>query len=415
MPSREDDIRLLQRIAEAAFATTAGARRTGRHTRRRTGKYFSGKLARGRMTRGKGVPAPDAFAVQDLLGSPGLVAAALEQATVTFKPFGDALASAGDVGKLSFSLELAVKQGDQSVREQFGMMNAYPELFPPCVCVENAGYEFLYMKLLADHRSLHDELFLEPEKYLVERRLADAVSGLWERLTPYYVRAEHPVDRCSVPWVLDRITHRVAQGLENLSLAGWLCEGVSANQLTAIPLELNGVQLAPLDELVKRASEIRDCDPVTVKFVHGDLHLSNILITRDAGFTLIDPDTDWCPGDYVWDFARFLQWLNVKGFIAVEERGGESELTPQTCESHGSLSMKISAPRQAIRSRLEEITREAMLVSAANLSDETAMRRLDLNLASAHLGLMKHLKEPDHLLLSLFHGCHHLARFIEGA
>lgn len=405
MSSREEDIALLKSVAAAAFPQP---------TRRRS--FFGTKPAAGPV--GK-KPAPDAFVVQDILKDPRVIRAALEKATPVFSPFGDALASAGDVGRVDINISIAVKRGDESVRQQCDMMNAYPDLFPPSYCQSNEGFEFVYMKLVSA-QPLHNEVFLAPfpNVPLIE----EASRRLWDMVAPHYVKVSGEAG--SLRWHHEtRVLPGLAAGIAGLEARAWATGDIDASRLTQVILDLNGHALPPVVELLAFAEpRLERYPPCTVGFCHGDLHLSNVLVHRDGMVEFIDPSPKWSPGDYVWDFARYLMWLELFGFIAIQRRGdGTAGLDVTVDDVDGTLRVGMRLDRKDLRDRVSAIARERLASVASQLDDHDYRIRLEYILASAYFSMMDKLVDRDdpantnasHLLLCYSHGIRHLAMFQE--
>lgn len=404
MSSRDQDIAFLRSIADAAFPT------------RPSRGIFGGRFAAGGTRR----PEPHEYVVQDILKSRDVIEAALANAQVDFSPFGDALASAGDVGRADIRLSIAIKRGDRSVWEQAEMMKAHGDLFPPCYCRENDGYHFLYMKLLTDRIPLHDQLFCDPLPHA--KRLELATNRLWDAMGENYVPVEG--GKASLRWHMEeRIIPRTRRAFDALVDADWKCGSITADKLEHFPVELNGHVFSPLAQLLEDAQSLIDrYPPLTVSFCHGDLHMSNVMSNLAGDITLIDPSPKWSPGDYLWDFARYLMWCEIYGFLAIELRGqGASALEVHIGDRDNRLVISTNNPLEHERDLLINLTHDRRSEIAERLGDRDATIRLEFILASAYLSMMEKLidfEDPgsssiQQMLICLAYGEKHLMKFRE--
>lgn len=163
---------------------------------------------------------------------------------------------------------------------------------------------------------------------------------------------------------------------------------------------INNKDVLPISELLTKLQSWLKTDLVNLdpRLVHGDYHLGNILFRpRGRGFSCltIDPNPLIGISDPIYDFGKLLHWIDIVGW---------AKYKPEYCKSDWSstknkweLNYRLNNEPRSVKHRREttdKILKKHLEHYSVKFCGDWE-KRLNISLASAHLGLAVIFDKPE--------------------
>lgn len=315
-----------------------------------------------------------------------------------FTAFGGGLKS-DLVGGLRIDVNAAIKLGNAELELHRSLMESVnrvrPYTFPAVLSLVrlDGDRRLMFMEQLLGHDTLLDLTYQRATtRGDLERMLDKVIEGV--RAVRRIARADARMMR-RLPRTVDPYTERLRDRIDRIIAADPELAVVRAREGTAV-----GVRVGPVDAILR---DLAAWVPVALEGAprvpcHGDLHLGNVMARkRGKGFSvrLIDPNPQVGISDPLYDAGKLLHWAEPVGWARVAPERCRARL--RTAKPGWTLDAElcdVSSSAEARRSFLEQsIHRRLKLLGRAG--DTTRAARLEIAIASAHVGLAALLTRPE--------------------
>lgn len=349
----------------------------------------------------------------------------------TYDPFTDGVASQV-VGKAKFEVACVVKAGGKDIKEQNDFMKRFSASgFFPEVLNDGQidGNYICLMENLAGYKSFHEYIFKTEAGSKEEIKIFLGHYYQWLGEIYLYYRAER-VPILNKIYLESRLIKRIEEARTNFKGKGVEILSLDLETLLKTRIVLEGEELRSFDEvmveILHKRDEIQELAPAFSTFVHGDAHPANIMILKQPphyDIKFIDPNPSLGgSSDYIYDQGKMFHWLDMMGFAVLERAFNEKIFTFECEKKPGLLSVnyKWLDPRSINLPRVKDFQSYAFERAMACLSsladsfkDATWKKRLYLSVASAYLGGLPRLEDPNHLALLFVRGLSYLNKFVK--
>jgi len=283
----------------------------------------------------------------------------------------------------------------QSIAARSDLTQNIRSRFPKVYAVASDGerHSYLMQKFPSPrYQSLAKRLENERENDAMCRQM---ISAAYDALFDTYSRTVSGSERPLLPAIESIYIGRIIERLDSHELPDEL------EDLIAHPLLVQGrnitMNLASCRDMLNEVSNIwpklvADITPSFITLVIGDPHPGNILLDTSRsyagmseGVKFIDPK-EWGDGDYLFDIAKFLHYLEVT-FLVEDLQPPATSLT--LTQSGVELSYDLESPswishgRQDVEHRIRSLLADPKL----KLKDPFWKMRLELGMASNLLGV----------------------------
>lgn len=323
-----------------------------------------------------------------------------------FKPYSAGL-KADLVAEITLDVRAVVKKGDAQLLQHRDMMNAVNQLnrlphdqrpglqqalFPEVMRVEPIDTEqadtpvasyLMLMQALVGYQSLDDLLYSGSTPTADLAKALTTVLGYCDFI--HSIQPGEVPELATLPSTPNPFSARIPRLLNILEQNDPILADIRQN-----PGNVNGQPCPALDEMLSHTIPWLDqqCRYQPPRLVHGDIHLSNIMIRqrgRSLSVRLIDPNPSVGFSHPMYDAGKLLHFLEPVGWV--RHRPKACKLHWQPSQGSQPWSLSAQAPKAA-----ESINKTAtsMIAQVQNhfaVTDPKTQAMLRLATASAHLGL----------------------------